>query len=225
MRTHKHSVAPKQPLTPQRIFETALLVLDESGIEALSMRVLAKRLQVKAASLYNHVPSKSALLDGVQALVFSTVQVPLESLEWKQYLTKLAHAFRKTLRAHPHTALLFASRPALSPAALRAAERTVKRLNQSGFSVTNAMYLYQSLAVFVIGHALAELDPQGLEDPTKVQDPTLFRNFPTLASISLENAQDTESWFAFGIQLFLQGAEAVLLQTTQQISNNTFKEA
>ena len=48
-------------LDPDSILRAALALADEKGFAALSMRALADRLGVKAASLYYHVPSREAL--------------------------------------------------------------------------------------------------------------------------------------------------------------------
>ena len=47
---------------------TATELLDEVGVEGLSMRALGARLGVEAMSLYHHVPNKEALLDEVVEL-------------------------------------------------------------------------------------------------------------------------------------------------------------
>ena len=52
-------------LSREAIARAALEVVDESGADGLTMRALAHRLGVKAASLYNHVTGKDELLDAL----------------------------------------------------------------------------------------------------------------------------------------------------------------
>jgi AcrR family transcriptional regulator len=63
----------RRPLNRRLVLETALRLVDERGRGALSMRALGAALGVEAMSLYAHVPSKAALLDGL-------VDVMLEEL-------------------------------------------------------------------------------------------------------------------------------------------------
>jgi AcrR family transcriptional regulator len=59
------TVTKRRSLDRRRILVTALRLVDREGLEALSMRKLGAELRVEAMSLYNHVPNKSALLDGM----------------------------------------------------------------------------------------------------------------------------------------------------------------
>ena len=55
----------EEPLTRERILSTALSMVDEEGIEALSMRRLARELGVDPMAIYHHLPNKRALLSGL----------------------------------------------------------------------------------------------------------------------------------------------------------------
>ena len=50
-------------LTRDRLVGAALELVNEEGLDALSMRALADRLEVKAASLYWHVRDRRELLE------------------------------------------------------------------------------------------------------------------------------------------------------------------
>ena len=55
----------RRPLDRRTILEAAVRFVDSEGLDALSMRKLGAELGVEAMSLYNHVPNKGALLDGM----------------------------------------------------------------------------------------------------------------------------------------------------------------
>lgn len=57
-------------LSKDTITTEALKLLNEEGLDGLSLRRLATRLNVKAPSLYWHMPDKNALLASVMELVF-----------------------------------------------------------------------------------------------------------------------------------------------------------
>ena len=61
----------RKPLSRERILDTALVLVDEEGIETLSMRKLGQALGYEAMSLYNHVANKDDLLDGILDLVLA----------------------------------------------------------------------------------------------------------------------------------------------------------
>ena len=59
------TVTERAPLNRALIAETALSLIDERGLDQLSMRKLGAELGVEAMSLYNHVDNKDDLLDAV----------------------------------------------------------------------------------------------------------------------------------------------------------------
>ena len=60
-------------LSRERVLRAAVRYADRGGIAALSMRKLGEALGVEAMSLYNHVASKSDLLDGMINIVFGEI--------------------------------------------------------------------------------------------------------------------------------------------------------
>ena len=68
--------ATRPPLSRNRILIEALALLDESGVEQLSMRRLGQRLGVDPMAIYHHIPSKTALLDSLVEEIWLGVQLP-----------------------------------------------------------------------------------------------------------------------------------------------------
>ncbi|MBO0515534.1 TetR/AcrR family transcriptional regulator, partial [Streptomyces beijiangensis] len=67
----------EQPaLSRDQIVTEALALLDDAGIEALSMRKLGTRLNAGATSLYTHVANKDELIELVVDLVYGEIEVP-----------------------------------------------------------------------------------------------------------------------------------------------------
>ena len=92
---------PRTPLSRERVLRTAIALADERGMGDLTMRKLAKELGVEAMSLYNHVAGKGDLLDGMIDIVFSEIDAPAASGDWKSELRKRAVSTRAALRRHP----------------------------------------------------------------------------------------------------------------------------
>jgi AcrR family transcriptional regulator len=61
----------RAPLNRDRVLRAAISLVDQDGIESLSMRKLGQALGVEAMSLYNHVASKDEILDGIADRVLS----------------------------------------------------------------------------------------------------------------------------------------------------------
>src|SRR5882724_3884773 len=91
---------PRLPLSRDRILQAALALADEGGIDALSMRKLGQALGVEAMSLYNHVASKSDLLDGMVDVVFGEIGLPASDGGWKQAMRQRAISARAALSRH-----------------------------------------------------------------------------------------------------------------------------
>ena len=72
----RRPTARRTPLNRERVLRAAVALADEGGVEALTMRKLAKELGVEAMSLYNHVANKDDLLDGMVDIVFGEIEPP-----------------------------------------------------------------------------------------------------------------------------------------------------
>ena len=79
----KRAPQKRAPLSPEKVLLTAMRMADKKGIEALSMRNLAQALKVEAMSLYNHVPGKERLLDGLVELVVGELELPVVGGDWQ----------------------------------------------------------------------------------------------------------------------------------------------
>jgi AcrR family transcriptional regulator len=95
---------PKQALISRRkTLEVALRIIDEEGLDALSIRRLGDELNVRGISLYHHFKSKEHILVGVCELALSDVRTPsTANVDWHDWLTRNATAYYTALRAHPN---------------------------------------------------------------------------------------------------------------------------
>jgi TetR/AcrR family transcriptional regulator, tetracycline repressor protein len=144
----------RNPLTRDAILEAAVELLDRHGMERLSMRRLGAALGVEAMSLYNHIPSKSALLDGIHERILLSLDPPAHASTWQAYARHQALALHRALLAHPNAIPLFATRPAATPAAIERLDRYLEVLLGAGFSPLEALSIFQLFAQLVVGHAM-----------------------------------------------------------------------
>src|SRR3954454_2934699 len=106
--------------------ERAVAVADGEGIEAVTMRRLARELGVEAASLYHHVSGKDEILDGLVDLVSAEIELPGPAAPWRPAIRERAHNTRDVLRRHPWAVALMASRTTPGPATLRVLEAGIR---------------------------------------------------------------------------------------------------
>src|SRR3712207_4723720 len=93
------------------LFPYTTLFVDREGLETLSMRKLGADLGVEAMSLYNHVPNKNALLDGMVEVLLGELRVPPENHDWEERIREGWRSFRRLAHEHPNVFPLFLTRP------------------------------------------------------------------------------------------------------------------
>ncbi|WP_017598892.1 TetR/AcrR family transcriptional regulator [Nocardiopsis lucentensis] len=143
---------PRTALTRTLIASAALGVLDEEGVDSLTLREVARRLEVKASSLYNHVRSKSEILDLVTELIVSKVDLSLlEGPDWRAGLRHFATTYRDAFLAHPNAAAVIARRAVETPTALRYYARSVALLTEAGWPPATALEIVLAVDYIVMG--------------------------------------------------------------------------
>lgn len=95
----------RAPIEPDAVVRTALEILDERGLEHVTLREIATRLGVKAPALYWHFKDKQDIVeDMAQAILkdarIDEIQRPKDIDEWAEWLADAAHSMRKALLSH-----------------------------------------------------------------------------------------------------------------------------
>jgi len=138
VRNSKRQMEPA--LDQRKIVAAALGLLGEVGFDGLTMRNLAKKLGVKAASLYWHVHSKQDLLSLMADEICAPMRKPDRTLPWRDQLEILGNEYRQVLLAHRDAARVLASSGVPSgPNRLRLTEIILSILVEAGFSPRNAV--------------------------------------------------------------------------------------
>ena len=204
------------------VLATALELIDRDGIEALSMRRLARALGRDPMTLYRHAPNKAALLDAVAETVLAQLRVDPADSDWAAQLRTVARDYRQLALAHPDVVVLLVTRPLATPLALRPKgilrplEDVLALLTRAGFSGADALHIYRALFGFLHGHVLNELQ-ELVDNPDETDD--LLRlglhrlpigEFPVLRSLapvlaSYDGAAELER----GLDILLEGVTRV----------------
>jgi AcrR family transcriptional regulator len=211
----KRTRADRAGLSREQVLDAALDLIDRDGVAALSMRRLGAELGVEAMTLYHYLPSKDALLDGMVERVMAQAETGLVDGPWDRALADYARSLRATLLRHPGAALLVATRPAVTPETLRAAERGLTLLCGAGFPVGQALDTLNSLTLFTVAHAASEVSTAatnasagaGSQDYVASLDE---REFPLLATAARTSAgTDDSTRFEFAIAAFIRGVASI----------------
>lgn len=197
------------------IVRTAIRLLDEVGLEKLTLRRLAAELGVQAPALYWHFRNKQELLDAMaEAISAQEPPRPLaEGESWEEWLAEWCRSRRRVFMSHRDTARLTAGTHP-GTATLRTAETILESLRRAGFTRTEAMWGLSTLANFLGGFVLEEqadrergsLAPPALEGALESLAP-----YPNVRAVMAETGgPQTDASFEFGIGLILSGMRARL---------------
>lgn len=198
------------------VLEAALRIVDDQGLERLTMRRLGAELGVDPMTVYHHVPDKSALFDGLIERVFSEITIPTPTGDWERDLRAILASGRATLLAHPHTVILLGTRPPVSEPAFALVEAITAILLAGGFTAQQAADGFDCAGRLLIGHTLAETgrppggDVSGGErehqDAPAALDPD---RYPALAAVQRAGVQhDPQRLFELALNSLLLALRA-----------------
>jgi TetR/AcrR family transcriptional regulator, tetracycline repressor protein len=138
------------------VVTAALDLLGREGLDALSMRTLADRLGIKAASLYWHVRDRRELLELVAASILAEVSVP-RSGDWRAGAMAICTSLEAVLarRRDSHRVLLEVPGSLERSGAWRA---LAERLQEAGLSAPEAGSTASMMLLHVVVEAGREVD-------------------------------------------------------------------
>jgi len=137
------------------VLDAARDLLTQDGLDGLTMRALARRLDVAPNALYSHVPTKTALIDDILDDVLSAVVVPDPDLtDWQDGLRSIMTSTHRLLLEHVELVPLYLVRQgAHGPSAQRLGKAMLALLLRGGVSGTAARDAQRALIVHAIGSA------------------------------------------------------------------------
>ena len=207
----------RQPrLSRDAILDRALAVADAEGIDAVSVRRLARDLGVTPMALYWHVDDKNALLHALGDRLLGGLDLTVdERMPWPEQLRAFVVSFTAVLRAHPSAAMLIGSLPTVASAnALGATEVALDILRRAGFSPEEAAHITTQIVRTTTSMVIAELDvipatgePACTEEFLRSLQPERFPRVIEAAG-PLSAHEDPESFDDLVIELILAGVEA-----------------
>jgi AcrR family transcriptional regulator len=213
---HSQTAAKRPRLTADRVLSGALALVDEIGIDDFTIRRLADVLDVKPMTIYHHVPSKEAIIDGMVDVVFSEIGLPDAALGWKAAVRGRCASARVVLARHRWAAPYMESRTSPGAATLAHHDAVLGCL-RSGMSIEMTAHAYAMLDAYVYGFALQEATLPATAGEEMAQLATeMFEHVPAdeyrhLAEFTTQHVMlpgyDFADEFDFGLDLILDGLE------------------
>jgi AcrR family transcriptional regulator len=231
-REHGGRPAPRaRGLSRADIVDVAVAIADAEGTGALSMRRIAKDLQVGVMSLYWHIESKEEL----HQLMLEAVQAEIEagdpSGDWRADLAVYARNTRAAVHRHPWAIDYLGGGPPSGPHNARNADRLIAALDGLGLDITTLMWILLTIGTYVMGAVLREIQEMRwhralAETMTEMSDVEVSRvheefdlqvrrsgRYPHLAKvidagIDPDAPETRDERFEFGLSCLLDGIAA-----------------
>ena len=142
------------------IVQAALRLLDDTGLEDLTLRKLAQALDIQAPTLYWHFKSKDALIDEMATLVLASGAANLvpevTSDDWRVWVSTFGQGLRKTLLAYRDGGRMIAGTRLTNTLFQETAERIGGHLTQAGFTTRQAVTLLSAVYTFTVSFVIEE---------------------------------------------------------------------
>ncbi|GAB2948093.1 TetR/AcrR family transcriptional regulator [Micromonospora polyrhachis] len=202
-------------LDPPTVVGTALKLLNDVGLDGLSLRRLAQELGVQGPALYRHFASKQDLLRAMADAMFASEMAILERppprADWADWLIARSHAVRRVMLSYRDGGRLkeHLHNPSDQWPGL---ELLLQMMEEAGFSVESALYGIYTVGNHILGTVIAEQELQARQDLLVDQPQVDLTRFPRIAYGTALRSQgrDFDREFEYGLHLIISGLRASL---------------
>ena len=209
------------PLDRKAILECAFAILNESGYETLTLRRIAKGLDVQAPAIYWHFKNKQELLDEMGTQVMreaaegAAPQDPAQS--WESWAIAYGTGLRRTLLRYREGARMFSGTRLTDTTLYDALETSLRKLTGAGFSLQTALHGMGTLYCYTIGFVIEEQAVRPMPDEMNPQYDLAERNarinretHPLAYAIGEDIFTDYGSRFRAGLETIVSGMRNTL---------------
>ncbi|MER7209379.1 TetR/AcrR family transcriptional regulator C-terminal domain-containing protein [Streptosporangium sp. NPDC000239] len=213
------------PLDRARIVAAAIALADEGGLEAMSLRKVAARLDVGPMRLYGYISTKEELFDLMVDEVYAEILPDEPPGGWREALRGHAHRTRQAALRHEWLADLLGGRPTLGPNGFAVGEAALSALDGLA-DLGTVMRAAETVNAYVTGAIRREIANLRAERATGLSDQDWQRaygphvrrmldtgRFPMLTKIVYDGTEvDAETSFSTGLDWVLDAVAAKLAQ-------------
>ena len=219
--------ASRKAIIREAIVKAAIGVADAEGLEAVSMRRVAKELEIGTMTLYSYVHSKDELLDVMSDEVMGEQlfegEVPAD---WRKALSEIAHRLRATWLRHPWVVNTLGRRPAIGPNSVKHFDESAAAVASLDIDAKTAFAIVAAIDEYAMGFAYRELSASefrrnagmSMDEWREVAEPYLRDLVDTGAYPHVQRFLDSDEpvavedpdRFETGLRWLLDGIEASL---------------
>ena len=193
-------------VSKESIVAASIKILNRDGIERLSMRTLAKELEIKAASLYWHIKDKRELYGAIAEHLCGGFNVPDNSNDPKGYLTESSKAYRAILLSVRDSVAVMEESPPITPRRVEIIKTQADALLKMGIKPQNLMTVANLLNNYVLSFVADELRMKN----TPVEEMARISKILSPAELpAISNAKDYDGQFLYGLQVVFAGLATV----------------
>jgi AcrR family transcriptional regulator len=196
-------------LTRERILQTAVLLADRDGPDAVTLRKIAGELGVHVTSLYNHVPTRDAVTDGIVELLLDEAKLPTGPIAWDAWIREFTGAVVAIAATHPGAFHALQQRPVQGARATASFEVALAALGQAGFGPADAFAAVKTtayLALMIGTESSMVARGEMLETQT---DDLPAESFPLVRAVPTD-VSDYENVWTFSVDTLIAGLRARL---------------
>jgi AcrR family transcriptional regulator len=212
-RPEPRSRGGREPLSRVQIVRVAVSIADLEGLEAVSMRRLARELRSGAMSLYHYFDNRDELLELMGDTVAGEMLVPSLPSAWRRALEEIARASRATFLRHPWLLPALQDVPAATPNLLRHIEQSARAV--AGLDVDPVLLngIVTAVDDYTVGFTLRELSDGAERRERRFFEPNVrylleSGEFPLLSQFVQGGAEAPQPDFERGLAWLLDGFEA-----------------
>jgi AcrR family transcriptional regulator len=199
------------------IVQAALALIDADGLDGLTMRKVADRLEASAGALYSHVANKQQLLELLVDRVFDGFQVPeVDAEDWPEQVKQMCREIRHRLHNHRDLARVMLGRIPVGPSFARLLEQQLAFCADAGIPATLAAYLGDLLGLYIAAFTFEEsLWEEANSEANMDQVRDYFASLPVDRFPHIAAVKDVmlgvgkDERFELGLEIILQGVARI----------------
>ncbi|MFC5719056.1 TetR/AcrR family transcriptional regulator C-terminal domain-containing protein [Streptomyces gamaensis] len=203
-----------------KVADTALRLLNDVGLEGLTLRLIAGELGVRAPALYWHFKNKQELLDEMATEMFrrmaDSFAAAAPGAAWQERMAEHARVLRRYLLGYRDGAKVFGGTRYTGTGYAAVLEHLLGAGVAAGMTPRAAARAWFTVYAYTLGHVIEEQsvrpEPGGDPDPVYDQDrrAELLAGYPLAIESGRELFVDMEAGYEAGLRAVVAGIEATL---------------
>ncbi|MEV0092005.1 TetR/AcrR family transcriptional regulator C-terminal domain-containing protein [Streptomyces sp. NPDC050738] len=205
-----------QKIDRAAVAEAALRLLNEVGLDGLSLRAIAKELDVKAPALYWHFKDKQELLDEMATLIYRQIAADFDLgaySRWQDGLIAYNEGLRATLLRYRDGAKVYSGARFTGTDHAVSMEQHLRMMTGAGFELRQAVLAGTTSYSYTIGYVTEEQGVRPMPDEQREgydveERARRLADYPLTAAAGREIFTDFDRRFGEGLRVIVAGIEA-----------------